>query len=400
MVWLWIYVFVFAHDYVGGDVVKKKFLASLACGLALCSLALVGTPTTAVYANEITTQNVESLVQQYYSNDIANVKNRTAGSAGELAMAQNLADFFALQNLDFFENETSYFQTFDISKTQTSQNVVGVQNNGAENYVILGAHYDCVYKDASWGYSDNLSGVVGLMATAQALQAYSNHNLIFAFWGAEEVGCLGSEYFVKNLPQEIKNNTLLYINFDSIGAGDYRYYYTNDFQTAYGTQLDKFFATQDVKKYKSNLYSNATTNNVNYTTLGMQSDNASFLKAGINSLSFFAGNLSTKNGLGFFETAGHPRIMHNTDTKSTIDEVFGTQHFAQNITAFAGLTTSLLNSADLSSQNFTSGQINPSFYSDVTLKICGVTLVVAGFGVYLLVYFLKYKKIANPRQKK
>ena len=371
---------------------KTKLFMVFALCLAIPAVAIAGIPTNAVYAQQTTTQNVENLINEYYLSDIDNVKNRTAGSAGELAMAQKLSGFMGAMNFDYFGAETSHLQSFDISKTLSSQNVVGVQNCGAENYVILGAHYDCIYKDVSFGYSDNLSGVVGLMATAQMLQGYTAHNLIYAFWGAEEVGCLGSEHFVENLPDEIKEKTLLYINFDSIGAGDYRYYYTNDFQTTYGAKIDKIFAAQDVKKYQSNLYSNATTNSVNYTTLGMQSDNSSFLKAGINSLSFFAGNLSTNNGLGFFETVNHPRIMHNTDTKSTIDEVFGQTHFAQNIAAFSNLAVGLLNNAEFTAQTFLPAQINPNLYSDVTLKIAGVVFVVIGFGAYLVVYYFKYKK--------
>ncbi|MBR2053119.1 MAG: M20/M25/M40 family metallo-hydrolase [Clostridia bacterium] len=371
---------------------KTKIFAALACALAIPAAAFAALPTNVVFAAEATPQRVEMLIDEYYLSDLEAVKNRTAGSTGELAMAQKLSGFMGAMNFDYFAAQTSYLQSLDISKTHTSQNVVGVLDNGAENYVILGAHYDCIYKDASFGYSDNLSGIVGLMATAEILQDYGAHNLIFAFWGAEEVGCLGSEYFVKNLPDEIKEKTLLYINFDSIGAGDYRYYYTNDFQTTYGAKVDKIFLSQDVKKYHNRLYSNATTNGVNYTTLGMQSDNASFLKAGINSLNFFAGNLSTNSGLGFFETANHPRIMHNTDTKTTIDEVFGQAHFAQNIAAFSNLAALILSDAQFTAETFAPGQINPSLYSDVTLKIAGVIFVVLGFGAYMLVYFLKYKK--------
>ena len=262
----------------------KKLFATFACAaMALCAFG--GTQIAGA-----ATQTVGGLIDQYYLSDLQNVKNRTAGSDGELCMAQKLDDFLAGENFEYFDGQ-SFQISFDISSTKTSQNVVGVKNNGKSTYVILGAHYDCVYNDVSFGYSDNLSGVIALMNTALMLQGFDAHNVIVAFWGAEEVGCLGSNHFVQNLPQEIKQQTLLYVNFDSVGAGDYRYYYTNDFQTPYANALNHFFAAKNIKQYTTQLYATNTQNGVNYTTLGMQSDNSSFLKAGINSLNFFAGNV-------------------------------------------------------------------------------------------------------------
>jgi Zn-dependent M28 family amino/carboxypeptidase len=43
----------------------------------------------------------------------------------------------------------------------------------------------------------------------------------FAWWGAEEAGLLGSEYFVDNLTQEEQDQIALYLNFDMIGSPNY-----------------------------------------------------------------------------------------------------------------------------------------------------------------------------------
>lgn len=42
------------------------------------------------------------------------------------------------------------------------------------------------------------------------------NRVLFAFWGAEELGLLGSTYFVDQLSEEDKNQIALNLNFDMI----------------------------------------------------------------------------------------------------------------------------------------------------------------------------------------
>ena len=42
------------------------------------------------------------------------------------------------------------------------------------------------------------------------------NKVLFAFWGAEELGLLGSTYFVKSLSEEEKENFALNLNYDMI----------------------------------------------------------------------------------------------------------------------------------------------------------------------------------------
>lgn len=370
--------------------IKKIFCGFVLMAFSICAILTNGI--SPVYALQSSTDNITQNLQTIYLNELDSVKNRSAGSVGEKNMADNLVDYCTNSGFEHFGNLTSFTQEFEIGNGKTSQNVIAKKNDGAEKYVILGAHYDAVYvENNSYGYNDNLSGVLAVMETARILDVSTEYSLVVAFWGAEEVGCLGSEYFVANLPAEIKNNILLYVNFDTVGAGDYRYYYTNDFQTNYSKVVDQTFANAGIKKYSNQLYSPHTTNDINYSSLGLQSDNASFLKAGINSLSYFAGNLETTNGFGYFETAGHPRIMHTTDSKGTIEEIFGTQHFAENIAFFAETTSMLLETSEFSESSFSPNQVSSWLYSDVYLKLIGVGAVVFGFGIYLIIYFKKYK---------
>ena len=51
----------------------------------------------------------------------------------------------------------------------------------------------------------------------------------FAFWGAEEAGLLGSEYYVDNLSDAQLANIYANLNFDMLGSPNYvRFVYDGD----------------------------------------------------------------------------------------------------------------------------------------------------------------------------
>lgn len=108
-------------------------------------------------------------------------------------------------------------------------NIVGQIDNGAEYTVVIGAHYDHL----GWGdegslhkgepaihngADDNASGTAGVIELARWLKALPspNHNYLFVCFSAEEMGLLGSNYFVKNLRLPTQNISYM-INMDMIG---------------------------------------------------------------------------------------------------------------------------------------------------------------------------------------
>lgn len=93
-----------------------------------------------------------------------------------------------------------------------------------ENVVMLGAHLDSV-KDGP-GINDNGSGSAAILETAvQLAQAGDLNNKVrFAWWGAEEIGLLGSAYYVDELvanDPETLDNIATYLNFDMVGSPNY-----------------------------------------------------------------------------------------------------------------------------------------------------------------------------------
>src|SRR5262249_53253830 len=113
-----------------------------------------------------------------------------------------------------------------------AHNAIAVlQVPGATSSVIIGAHGDHLGhgqmgnslwrgqgSDIHTGADDNASGVTGVMQIASDLahkpRSSLKQNIVFAVWSGEEIGILGSSYFVKGLD---KSKVTAYLNMDMIG---------------------------------------------------------------------------------------------------------------------------------------------------------------------------------------
>ena len=107
-------------------------------------------------------------------------------------------------------------------------------SKNADQVVVVGAHLDSVVEGP--GINDNGSGSAGILEIAEELSelGYTKKGqlqrpLRFAFWGAEELGLLGSEYYVENLTDERLSQIYANLNFDMIGSPNYvRFVYDGD----------------------------------------------------------------------------------------------------------------------------------------------------------------------------
>ena len=87
----------------------------------------------------------------------------------------------------------------------------------ARRVVMAGGHLDSV--PAGPGMNDNGSGVAALLRVAERL-AGRDLPLRFGFWGAEEIGLVGSRRYVKGLDQEDRRRIAAYVNLDMVGTPD------------------------------------------------------------------------------------------------------------------------------------------------------------------------------------
>ncbi len=104
----------------------------------------------------------------------------------------------------------------------TSQNVIATRkpnnkNRDTGNVVVYSAHYDSV--PTAPGASDNGTGVVGLLELARILSSMPiDTEVRFLAAGAEEVGLVGSRYYVSQLSEEEKGTIVANYNMDMIGT--------------------------------------------------------------------------------------------------------------------------------------------------------------------------------------
>lgn len=114
---------------------------------------------------------------------------------------------------------------------RNSKNVIGYIDNNAPTTVVIGAHYDHLgygedgnsmirsgEKSIHNGADDNASGTAGLLLLAEIIkkEKLKNHNYLFIAFSAEELGLMGSKYFVENSTIDLKKVTYM-INMDMIG---------------------------------------------------------------------------------------------------------------------------------------------------------------------------------------
>lgn len=100
---------------------------------------------------------------------------------------------------------------------RTSNVIAELAGSNPGRVVMLGAHLDSM--NAGPGINDNGSGVAALLeAAAQRAGSRPYNTLRIALWGAEELGNLGSQFYVGALSPAQKEALALYLNFDMIGS--------------------------------------------------------------------------------------------------------------------------------------------------------------------------------------
>jgi len=173
------------------------------------------------------------------------LEGRSTGTDGEKAAADYIAKRFEDLGLEG-KGTNGYFQDFAFTPktdphsevkftsvnadgTITGRNVLGFINNNASQTIVIGAHYDHLgyggdgslhrseEKAIHNGADDNASGVAVMMNLASKLkETNTNNNYLFMAFSGEEMGLLGSNYFVKNatIPTESINYMF---NMDMVG---------------------------------------------------------------------------------------------------------------------------------------------------------------------------------------
>lgn len=176
----------------------------------------------------------------------------------------------------------------EIELNVPTQNLIAETPSGRDDRVIMaGAHLDSVSDGP--GIEDNGTGSATLLETALQIAELGiepRNTIRFAWWGAEEAGLVGSQFYVDSLTKRQISNVELYLNFDMIGSPNFaRFVYDGD-GSAFGIKgpsgsddieqlFEDFFASQSLASEP--------------TAFDGRSDYDAFINAGIPAGGLFTG---------------------------------------------------------------------------------------------------------------
>lgn len=182
---------------------------------------------------------------------------------------------------------------------------------GDGDVVLLGAHLDSV--PAGPGINDNASGVSLALTLAERLAAEGEADgLRVAFWGAEELGLVGSGAYVKSLSQEEVARIAGYVNLDMVAS-------TNGLIGLYGAGAPFEAFSAELERH-----------DIDFQVLSITgaSDHAWFESLNIGVAGFYTGAgepLAADEAQRFGGTSDAPRDRCYHQACDTVDEVSTTQ---------------------------------------------------------------------------
>ena len=188
---------------------------------------------------------------EYLASD--RLEGRLTGTPGNDSAAAYLARRY--RSLGLIEMVPDYLQPFDALSAQDAhmgrteprrtQNVVALLRGRdpalRDEYIVIGAHFDHLGRSTTFaldpeagdairnGADDNASGTAAVLDLARILSADPpRRSVIFANFSAEELGVLGSSWFVGHAPVPL-GKIVAMLNFDMVGR------LRNDKLIVYGT---------------------------------------------------------------------------------------------------------------------------------------------------------------------
>ena len=122
-------------------------------------------------------------------------------------------------------------RTDTVAETRTTRNVIAETPGGdPDNVVVVGAHLDSVSRGP--GINDNGSGSGTILEIAEVYAAQDRtprNKLRFIWFGAEELGLVGSNFYVASLDAAEREQIMAMVNFDMVGSPNYvRFVYDGD----------------------------------------------------------------------------------------------------------------------------------------------------------------------------
>ncbi|MCP4746400.1 MAG: M20/M25/M40 family metallo-hydrolase [Desulfobacteraceae bacterium] len=292
------------------------------------AIALIQRGSCSFYDKAINAQNAGASAAIIYNEGQTNRTNAIRGTLGgpEITIPVVFstheigADLYELSQTQQVRAQISTDTEFEM---RNSHNILAsTQAGDPNNTVVIGAHLDSVL--AGPGINDNGSGSAAVLEVATKigwLKIQPENQITFAFWGAEELGLIGSEYYVGQLSKEQLATIELYLNFDMIASPNYvRFVYDGDGSDTdiagpYGSKyIESFFVNHFAEKDLA----------TDPSVMGGNSDYAPFMLADIPVGGLFtgAGGIKTEEqALVYGGTAGEPYDANYHTLEDNLDNL-------------------------------------------------------------------------------
>ena len=225
-----------------------------------------------------------------------------------LAASFEMGDELRSGVLDGPTGVTVRLETDVVAERRRTRNVIAESRIGrADRLVVVGAHLDSVQRGP--GLNDNGSGSALILEVAEQLKGLRPSNrLRFVWWGAEELGLLGSRHYVRRLSPAARRAHALYLNFDMVGSPNFvRFVYDGDASSTQ-SRLDLHPASAAIERVFAR-YFDSRGLAYRETSLGGSSDHAPLAQAGIPVGGLFTGADGSKSSADasvFGGAAGRP----------------------------------------------------------------------------------------------
>ena len=257
---------------------KRTLLTPLVLAAVTAAGVTIAPPAAHAAGPDISVTNTKAHLDQLQSIANANGGNRSTGKPGYKASVD-----WVRAKLDA-AGFTTVVQSFGTSSGTSYNLVADLPGGDPSSVVMFGAHLDSV--SVGPGINDNGSGSAGVLETALAYAASGQtprNHVRFGFWGAEELGLLGSKYYVGQLTTAQRSAIRSYQNFDMIASPNVGYFVYDD-NAAGAAERDDFTAYYDGKGIPWE-----------YIDVQGRSDHAAFRSNGIATGGIFSGAETLKS---------------------------------------------------------------------------------------------------------
>ena len=211
------------------------------------------------------------------------------------------------------------FADGSVQTRQTSNVIASTPGGDPGRAVVVGAHLDSVPEGP--GINDNGSGSATNLETAiqmSRLGIEPRNKVRFAFWGAEESGLLGSEYYVSQLSEEQLNDVMVNLNFDMVGSPNFvRFVYDGDGSDTPLAGPDGSGKVEDI----FTRYFASQNKESDPTEFSGRSDYGPFIEAGIPAGGLFSGAEGLKTPEQAATYGGTPGVAYDECYHSACDDI-------------------------------------------------------------------------------